>query len=120
MRIPENAVGLCAGRHNLPVKGYIYEDVRDVHDFDEIQRIADNFVRDNGGIREITDDYGETVIVGKSLDVVVTGLTALTAAVMAACAWYGVSLTLWHFDRESGEYVPQTFGCWKASERFYK
>ena len=46
---------------------------------------------------------------GDPLDVIVTGLTAATTALMWACACYGVPLTLWHFDRETGEYRSQRF-----------
>lgn len=113
-------VGLCRGRHNLPVEGYIFGEVVDVHDFTSMQEIADKYVRENCNVREIMDDDGESRYVGGSLEVYVTGLTALTAAVMAACMWYGVSLTLYHFDRDSGEYIPQNFAEWRKNDRYYR
>ena len=115
-----NPVGLCAGRHPLPVVGYIFEEVVDVHDFTAMQEIADKYVRENCDVREIVDDCGNSVYVGGDLQVVVTGLTALTAAVMAACMWYGVRLTLWHYDRETGEYMPQNWYEWRSGDRYLR
>lgn len=109
-------VGLCAGRHDLPVEKYIFTDVPDVFDFASLNATAEQFILDNcnphltqgQGISQ--DDYNDvTVWTGDPLDVVVTGLTACTTAVMWACARYGIPLTLWHYDRESGNYVPQRF-----------
>ena len=114
--IPESAVGLIRGRHDMPVSRYIFEDVENVLDFAELQRIADCFVAETCNIQ---GRYGAAVNhadlgdirlwKGDPLDVVVTGLTACTTAVMYACAKCGVPLTLWHFDRETGDYVPQFF-----------
>lgn len=116
MEIPKNAVGLICGRHDIPVSRYIFEDVEDVLDFAALRRIANGFVVDNCNIRiEFSRPVNNTMreevmlIKGNPLDVVVTGLTACTTAVMYACAKCGVPLTLWHFDRETGDYVPQFF-----------
>ena len=43
----------------------------------------------------------------KAIDLYVTGLTALTVSVIKLAANNGISLTLWHFDRASGDYFPQ-------------
>ena len=43
----------------------------------------------------------------KALDVYVTGLTVATAAVIRMCYIRAIPLTLWHFDRESGQYYQQ-------------
>lgn len=109
-----HVVGLCAGRHDLPVSEFIYSEVADVLDFGGIQRVADAYIAKTCKPHTVygcaVNSWGDTDIwIGDDLHVVVTGLTACTAAVIAACACNGVNLTLWHFDRNSGDYVPQAF-----------
>lgn len=107
--------GLCASRHPMPVTEYIYPESVNPTDFDGMEKTAEEFILQHVGLtvteRHALDQrYGEDVPCwsGKrSLTVYVTGLTACTAAVIKACALNGVALTLMHFDRESGEYLPQ-------------
>lgn len=114
--IPETAVGLCAGRHDIPVSRYIFSEVSNVMDFPALNKIAGEFIlancniRDGWGSSPAQTDYTDVQrLFGDPLDVVVTGLTPCTAAVMWACACYGVRLTLWHYNRDTGDYVPQQF-----------
>lgn len=108
-------VGLCAARHAMPVTEYIYPESVDPTDFSGMEKVAEDFVLQHVGLtvteRQALDQrYGEDVPCwsGKrSLIVYVTGLTACTAAVIKVCALNGVNLTLMHYDRESGEYLPQ-------------
>ena len=108
-------VGLCAGRHVMPVTDFIYSETVDPTDFSGMEKVAEDFILQHVGLtateRQALDQrYGEDVPcwTGKrSLIVYVTGLTACTAAVIKVCALNGVSLTLMHYDRESGEYMPQ-------------
>lgn len=117
MNMPKNTVGLCAGRHDIPVEKYIFSDVQNVLDFTALNATAEAFVKENCDVR-ITVGVGVSQIdytdvecyKGNELHVVVTGLTQCTTAVMWACACYGVPLTLWHYNRDNGEYVPQRFG----------
>ena len=106
--------GLFPGRHELPeVQGYVFPATVNPVDFDGMQVIVSDFLRENAGIvmkdglalngAEDARIFAGTV----EINVYVTGLTAATAALIRGCALNGVSLTLWHFDRESGEYVPQ-------------
>lgn len=114
--LPENAVGLCAGRHDIPVEKFIFTNVENVLDFAELNRTAEQFIKVNCNPR-VTFGQGPAQVdytdveryKGNALDVVVTGLTQCTAAVMWACACYGVPLTLWHYNRDTGDYVPQRF-----------
>ena len=113
---PANAVGLCAGRHDIPVEKYIFTDVHDVLDFSALNHTAELFVRENCDVRieygtgpAQVDGTDVACCKGNALDVVVTGLTTCTTAVMWACACYGIPLTLWHYDRENETYVPQRF-----------
>ena len=108
-------VGLCAARHAMPVTEFIFPEVVNPTDFDGMEKVAEDFILQHVGLtateRQALDQrYGEDVPcwTGKrSLIVYVTGLTACTAAVIKVCALNGVSLTLMHYDRESGEYMPQ-------------
>lgn len=54
-------------------------------------------------------DMGDQVIweADKGIDLYVTGLTSLTAAVIKLAAYKGIPLTLWHFDRATNSYFPQ-------------
>lgn len=104
------AVGLCAGRHEMPVSEYIFDQVSDVFAFEKMRTVALDFVRSHCDVREIGGDDGVYHSVGfKPLNVIVTGLSSLTAEVVGACAELRTDLVLWHFDRESGEYVGQQF-----------
>lgn len=79
-----HVVGLCAGRHDLPVSEFIYSDVPDVLDFDGIQRVADAYVAKTCKPHSVygcaVNSWDDTsIIIGDDLHVVVTGLTACTA-----------------------------------------
>lgn len=43
----------------------------------------------------------------EALDLYVTGLTVALVEVINFCRANGASLTLWHFDRGTGDYYPQ-------------
>nr|DAD81954.1 MAG TPA: hypothetical protein [Siphoviridae sp. ctAvK3]DAE15150.1 MAG TPA: hypothetical protein [Siphoviridae sp. ctdVv30] len=109
------SVGLCASRHAMPVTEYIYPESVDPTDFERMDEIAEDFVLHHVGLTTVTRQaldqrWGEDVPcwAGKrTLIVYVTGLTAATAAVIKACALNGAGLTLMHYNRESGEYLPQ-------------
>jgi hypothetical protein len=115
--IPESAVGLCAGRHNIPVEKYIFTEVPDVMDFRSMNSVVAQFILKNCNPRTTyaaggpaQDDYIDVCRwTGDPLDVVVTGLTQCTTTVMWGCACYGIPLTLWHYNRDTGDYVPQRF-----------
>ena len=108
--------GLVRGRHELPVDTYIFDEIADVFDFDGMYDKAAAFISDEVGVSRVagrainaasyTDDeiyWGDSVLI-----VYVTGLTAALAAVIAACAAYGVPLVLMHYDRDTDDYRPQT------------
>ena len=114
--LPKNAVGLYAGLHEIPVEKYIFTDVQNVLDFDALTDIAEQFVIDHCGVHRVwsicpsqTDYFEIERRKGHALDVVVTSLNPCTTALMGVCVYYGVPLTLCHYDRESGDYVPQKF-----------
>lgn len=119
----KRVVGLCAGRHPLPVDECIYHEIENVLDFTRLLHIADKYVCENCNPRNMIgsaingwDDI--RIVVGEPLNVIVTGLTPCTAAVMYACACYGVDLTLWHYDRDANDYKPQSFRFGITPNRF--
>ena len=91
---------LCEGRHEMPenVSGSVFPTSVDPTDVDELDRIATEFVRS---------------VDGKDIHLVVTGLSVALVSVIKAvtsCAAddsSATSLTLWHYDRNSGDYYPQ-------------
>ena len=108
--------GLCRGRHEMPVCGYVFDGIENVLDFEAIKNVAIDFVESHCNLRHTWGcginqvDYTDVELVcGDELHIAVTGLTACTSAIMYACASNGVPLVLWHYDRASGEYAPQYF-----------
>lgn len=109
-------VGLVRGRHDMPVDDYIFENgIEDVMDFSSMLKIIAEWFFKNVSV---TVEYGVPLNYGGYGDVetytgnckvllYVTGLTAATAEVIRFCAFNGISLSLMHFDRDSGEYVEQ-------------
>ena len=86
--------GLFKGRHQLPVKNFIFTGEVSPCDFKQMDEVAWCWL-----MRYTTP--------GDVLYLYVTGLTAATVAVIKACKLAGVGLVLMHYDRQSGQYVPQ-------------
>ena len=111
----EIIVGLIRGRHEMPVSDYIFEEIENVFDFSKMEAEINKFLLETVGITRSTcmalNQYENTDVqcfVGQhNLRVYVTGLTAVTAALIKCCALNGVKLTLMHFNNVSGEYEEQ-------------
>ena len=94
-------IALCEARHAMPecVTGAIYPNTVDPLDIAGITETADAFMREHSG-----DD----------VNVYVTGLTVCTIAVVKAAMMRLAldkpcpTLTLWHYDRATGDYYPQS------------
>ena len=107
--------GLIRGRHEMPVDMYIFESIENVHDYDSMRVVINDFLLKVVGIRKSygiainqADMNDIEVFHGKdSLVLYVTGLTAVTAEVIAACARNGIELTLMNYDLDSKDYIPQ-------------
>lgn len=98
-------VGLVKGRHDIPdVFGYIFDEIEDVTDVESLEKHARNILS-----RVM---FGYKVKTGSSTDctvhLYVTGLTVALGAVVAACLELRLYLVLYHFNRDTGEYYPQT------------
>ena len=91
-------LGLIKGRHEIPqVEGrYIFIEDLDPTDVKEAEGKAYSVL---AGIKAVYPD--------KHIDLYVTGLTMALIAVLNAAKRHGMSVTLYHFDRETGEYFPQ-------------
>ena len=96
--------GLIKGRHELPVKNYIFTGEISPVDFKRMEEVAWVWLMQHTAPGDVLYLY-------------VTGLTAATVAVIKACTRTGTGLVLMHFDRESGTYVPQDVITPEGGER---
>lgn len=85
---------LCAGRHPIPGNppAIFPGDISDPMDFDDLFRAA------NEAIPEETEE----------LSLYITGLTQATLAVVSVCLCRGITIHVWHYDRITDQYKPQT------------
>lgn len=84
-------MGLCRGRHDIPgITSYIYPSQVDPLD------LAGQAATAAAALADV-----------EALDLYVTGLTVALVTVINHCRQAGISLTLRHYDRDSGSYYPQ-------------
>jgi hypothetical protein len=85
-------MALCEGRHSIPgaTDGAIFPQVINPLDL--------------GGQAATAAAALEGV---QELNLYVTGLTVALVTVINHCHQQGIRLTLWHFNRDTGEYFPQ-------------
>lgn len=88
---PHYVFGLCAGRHDIPVKEYIFDEIVNPTDRIGMYKIAND---------KIPSD-------AESIDLYITGLTPAAMAVVSVCAKRKIKLTAWHYNRETGKYYSQ-------------
>lgn len=88
-------VGLIKGRHEMPVKEYIFDSVGNVLNF---KRMDDQIT---------VWLYNHRHDIGDRLYVYTTGLTAVVAAVVKACYEMDIPLSLMQYDMTTGKYVEQ-------------
>ena len=88
----KKAMELCKGRHNIDeaIDGAVFPNSLDPLDLDTMDSLAEK------SIGEIDE-----------LDLYVTGLSVALTSVINYCRRKGVKLTLYHYDKISGEYYPQ-------------
>jgi len=90
-------IGLCEGRHEIKTNDGI---VIDEFIFQQVETPMD-FLSHFVTAYDFLEGY-------KIITLYVTGLTPLLTATLLAAKEAGVeSLTLMHYDRESGKYIPQ-------------
>lgn len=94
----ERNFGLCEGRHEIDgVTEYIFGNtIADPTDTEGLKEEALAFFMDNG------------VKSTECINIYVTGLTVALIAAINAAKEVGASVTLYHFDRETGNYFEQS------------
>lgn len=113
--MPKIVVGLIKGRHELPVKEYIFDEIKDPSDIRTIEETAFRWVEAHCDIGIVSGaginqcDYTDVQIYTSSVKLViyVTGLTVALTSVLNACALNGVRTVLMHYNSVTGEYVEQ-------------
>ena len=94
-------LGLCKGRHEIPnVEDYVFEETLNPLQVNELREAAFKKLQEVFGVKEGN-------LWGQELHIYVTGLSVALVAAIDAALSMALSVTLWHFDRESGEYYPQ-------------
>jgi hypothetical protein len=85
-------MALCEGRHSIPaaVDGSVFPNTVDPTDLDSLKKTCHERLKDCS-----------------ELSLYVTGLTVALTTVISYCVKNAIPLTLYHFDRESGEYYAQ-------------
>lgn len=112
------SLGLVEGRHEMPVDGYVLESVPDVTDMNHIgDAVFKSLAQKLGEFIRVSDfgtclnqtDYSDIphAVCDAELHLYVTGLTSVALEVVRFCAFNGVKLVAYHFDRETGNYIPQ-------------
>lgn len=95
------SLGLCQGRHSIPrVQNYIFTQEVKPLDIDGLTRQA------------VITLYNLKKQGITTINLYVTGLTVALVAVINAAITHGITLILWHYDRESGNYYPQELRQW--------
>lgn len=83
--------GLCEGRHPVPATSFIFPGEIDPTDFTAMTRMANDAIPADA----------------EHIDLYVTGLTAGVLAVVSVCEARKIGLTAYHYDRQTGNYLPQ-------------
>jgi len=95
-------LGLIKGRHNMPVHNYILNEVEDPTN---IKKIADDV---DASLSAIFDfETSEVGVPPETVDLYVTGLTVVLVEAIVWLIARGIQTTLWHYNRDTGEYFPQ-------------
>lgn len=90
-------LGLVAGRHDMPVDGYVLREVSNVTDMAAIKQAVRQSLAEI--LRAASDDV--------ELHLYVTGLTSVALEVVSFCAVNGIPLTAYRYNRDTGDYIPQ-------------
>ena len=105
-----------AGEGMPEVDGFIFSSIiDDVTDVKAMYKMAADAILPMLDFKKVAKealanaDMGDQIVweSDKGIDLYVTGLTSLTAAVIKLAANNGIPLTLWHFDRATNTYFPQ-------------
>lgn len=91
-------VAVCKGRHEIPqaTDGAIFENtITEMNPFSLLLEAS----------KRLFSDFA--LHSGDTVHLYVTGLTMATLAIVNACASTDIELVCYHYDRETGKYIPQ-------------
>lgn len=112
-------LGLCAGRHEMPVNTYIFERIDNPMDFYAMECAASKriwFLLESAGVPRVQTivgihgsmDSGTRYVFDCELLIYVTGLSSALIAALNALQGIGVKkVSLMHFDKEADCYKEQ-------------
>lgn len=114
------SVGVCAGRHEMPVDKFVFDKIADPTDVKALEATAWEWYRAN--VVPLKEE-GYNV----DINIYVTGLTVATMAIVDVVLtnhFWAIdddyptivgngSVKLWHFDAVGQKYYPQSIGFWK-------
>lgn len=92
-------LALCEGRHSIPQAkdGAIFKnEIVDPTNTKALEAEAFTSLCEKGNLEDL------------KVNLYVTGLTVALIAVLNVCREHGTEVTLWHYDRLSGDYYPQS------------
>lgn len=111
-------IGTVAGRHEMPVDGYILDKVENPSDIEGIRKDVNvalmetlgGFVKSGWGIP--VNGYDDACIWHApdiKVQLFVTGLTVVTVAALSFLVRNGFSVDVMNYNRETEEYAPMYF-----------
>lgn len=110
-------IGVCEGRHNMPVDGYIFKKIEDPTDVEGLQEIAEEFFQklwEELPHQECSywDENGNDHFIPKidaKVEIFATGLTVAVIEAVKAALYYCSpwDTIMMHYDASTGNYFPQ-------------
>ena len=105
-------LGLIRGRHEMPVSDYIFEEILNPLDFEDMYSTAYTKLKELRGTFEYksikTEDYPDTIgCFYGTLKLYATGLTSAIVSVASVCYELGLDLIVYHYNRDTELYEAQ-------------
>lgn len=117
-------LGLCAGRHEMPVNAYIFDRIDDPMDFEAMECAASKriwLLLESAGVPRVQTivgihgsmDSGTRYVYDCEVMIYVTGLSSALIAALNALQGIGVKkVSLMHFDKANDCYKEQHVVAW--------
>lgn len=109
-RVANISLGLCKGRHEMPVKDFVFNGELNPTDINEINHQARKWLTTLNKRFSKSTGYNLEDCTSVNFEIYVTGLTVALIEVINVLKLSlkdNVSITLKHFDREANNYFPQ-------------
>lgn len=95
-------IGLCEGRHDIPdVADYFFGEI-------PVDKVTDFRWMEETAFGKLEGLYESGELGDSAIDIYVTGLTPALIAALNACRRANTNPALYHYDRATGSYIPQT------------